>query len=88
MAVKQKNFLFQGANILFGGDRPNFKNRPYANGYYINPCIMVDCHDDMEIVKEEHFGPIMCIMRFSTEEEVLNRANNTLTGLAAGVFTK
>ncbi|XP_047135173.1 4-trimethylaminobutyraldehyde dehydrogenase [Hydra vulgaris] len=78
----------EGAKILCGGDKPKFENRSFANGYYINPCIMTHCHDGMEIIKEEHFGPIMCVMPFSNEEEVLNRANSSTTGLAAGVFTK
>ena len=49
---------------------------------------MDNCHDDMEIMKEEHFGPIMCVLKFSNEEEVMSRANNTRFGLSGGVFTR
>ena len=49
---------------------------------------MDSCNDTMEIIREEHFGPIMCVLKFSTEEEVVDRANDTETGLAGGVFTR
>ena len=55
-------------------------------GYYMRPVVM-ECHDQMEITKEEHFGPICQIYKFKTEEEVLRRANDSNLGLAAGVFT-
>lgn len=47
-----------------------------------------DCRDEMTCVKEEIFGPVMSVLSFETEEEVLRRANDTTTGLAAGVFTR
>lgn len=47
-----------------------------------------DCTDDMTCVKEEIFGPVMSVLSFETEEEVLHRANDTTLGLAAGVFTR
>lgn len=47
-----------------------------------------NCRDDMTCVKEEIFGPVMSVMPFDTEEEVLQRANNTTFGLASGVFTR
>lgn len=47
-----------------------------------------DCRDDMTCVKEEIFGPVMSILPFDTEQEVLERANNTTFGLAGGVFTR
>lgn len=52
------------------------------------PLLAGDCRDDMTCVKEEIFGPVMSILSFDTEEEVLERANNTSFGLAAGVFTR
>ncbi|PWS20944.1 betaine-aldehyde dehydrogenase, partial [Enterococcus faecium] len=57
-------------------------------GYYMSPCVMDNCTDDMTCVREEIFGPVMSVLPFDTEEEVLQRANNTTMGLAAGVFTK
>jgi len=47
-----------------------------------------NCRDDMTCVKEEIFGPVMSVLPFDTEEEVLQRANNTTFGLASGVFTR
>lgn len=47
-----------------------------------------NCTDDMTCVKEEIFGPVMSILPFDTEEEVVERANNTKFGLAGGVFTR
>lgn len=47
-----------------------------------------DCRDNMTCVKEEIFGPVMSVLPFDTEEEVLRRANNTTYGLASGVFTR
>lgn len=54
----------------------------------MSPCVMTDCSDDMTIVKEEVFGPVMTVLPFDTEEEAVKRANDTDFGLAAGVFTK
>lgn len=52
------------------------------------PLLAGNCRDDMTCVKEEIFGPVMSILSFDTEAEVLERANNTSFGLAAGVFTR
>ena len=59
-----------------------------ANGPFVMPTIFDDCTDDMVIVKEEIFGPVAAVLSFETEEEVIERANNTVFGLSAGVFTK
>lgn len=53
----------------------------------LSPCAD-NCRDDMTCVKEEIFGPVMSVMPFDTEEEVIKRANNTTFGLASGVFTR
>ena len=58
------------------------------NGYFISPCILTECHDEMTAVREEIFGPVITILVFDTEEEVIRRANQTRYGLSAGVFTK
>jgi len=77
----------EGANILCGGVQPKLPGAN-ADGYYLTPCVMDNCHDQMEIIQEEHFGPIMCIMKFSAEDEVVARSNNTPYGLSGGVFTR
>lgn len=62
---------------------PTFPSFPVAS-----LCVTGDCTDDMTCVKEEIFGPVMSVLSFETEEEVLHRANDTTLGLAAGVFTR
>ena len=78
-----------GATLLTGGIRleKDFKGRDISAGNFITPAIFTDCDDTMEICKEEIFGPVLTILCFDTEEEVIERANNSVYGLAAGVFT-
>ena len=58
------------------------------HGYFISPCILTQCHDHMVAVKEEIFGAVATILLFDTEEEVIQRANNSPYGLSAGIFTR
>ncbi|MCP1366838.1 aldehyde dehydrogenase family protein, partial [Halomonas sp. BBD48] len=60
----------------------------YAKGAWAEPTVFTDCSDDMRIVREEIFGPVMAILDFDDEEEVIRRANDTHYGLAAGLFTE
>ncbi|MBE0368380.1 betaine-aldehyde dehydrogenase [Pseudoalteromonas aurantia] len=76
----------EGAKLLTGGEALSPASAP--NGYFVAPTVFVDCQDDMTIVKEEIFGPVMSILVFDEEAEVIKRANNTHLGLAAGVFTQ
>ncbi|XP_013200289.2 aldehyde dehydrogenase 1A1 [Amyelois transitella] len=71
----------EGAKLLTGGKR--IGNR----GYYIEPTVFADVDDEMTIAKEEIFGPVQSILKFDTLEEVIDRANDTNYGLAAGIFT-
>ncbi|MFT5612490.1 MAG: betaine-aldehyde dehydrogenase, partial [Polaribacter sp.] len=66
------------------GDTPT----ALADGCYVTPAIFADCTDDMSIVTDEVFGPLMSVLSFSSEEEVLKRANSTKFGLSGAVFTK
>ncbi|XP_046737958.1 aldehyde dehydrogenase 1A1-like isoform X1 [Diprion similis] len=72
----------QGAKLQIGGERHG------SVGYFIKPTVFSDVTDDMQIAKEEIFGPVQSILKFNTFEEVVERANATTYGLAAGVFTK
>ena len=72
----------EGARLTTGGERFGDK------GYFIQPTVFADVQDNMVIAKEEIFGPVMSLMKFTTVEEVIDRANNTSFGLAAGVCTK
>uniref|UniRef100_A0A671UQC5 Aldehyde dehydrogenase 9 family, member A1b n=1 Tax=Sparus aurata TaxID=8175 RepID=A0A671UQC5_SPAAU len=77
----------EGATVLCGGE-PFIPSDPkLRGGYYMTPCVLGNCTDEMTCVKEEIFGPVMSVLSFESEEEVLRRANDTSLGLAAGVFT-
>jgi betaine-aldehyde dehydrogenase len=76
----------EGAQLLAGGAR--IVAGDYARGQYVEPTVFADCRDDMRIVREEIFGPVMSILDFADEDEVIARANDTLYGLAAGVVTE
>jgi betaine-aldehyde dehydrogenase len=60
----------------------------FAKGNYVQPTVFTDCRDDMTICREEIFGPVMCILTYDNEAEVIRRANDTDYGLAAGVMTE
>ncbi|KGD70666.1 betaine-aldehyde dehydrogenase [Tatumella morbirosei] len=75
----------QGARLLAGGHE--LSGADFENGAWVAPTVFTDCHDDMEIVREEIFGPVMSILSYDNEQEVIRRANATDFGLAAGVVT-
>ncbi|XKE46646.1 betaine-aldehyde dehydrogenase [Halomonas organivorans] len=76
----------EGARVLAGGEA--WDQGDYARGAWAAPTVFTDCTDEMRIVREEIFGPVMSILAFDDEEEVIRRANDTTYGLAAGVFTE
>lgn len=75
--------LNEGATMLCGGKMPEHLNK----GYFLQPTVFVNVKEDMRIMREEIFGPVVCIQKFKTEEEAIALANNTHYGLAAGIFT-
>ncbi|MBC3373539.1 betaine-aldehyde dehydrogenase [Pseudomonas sp. SWRI92] len=76
----------EGARLLCGGGR--LTDGDLAKGAFVAPTVFTDCTDEMTIVREEIFGPVMSILTYDTEEEVIRRANDTDFGLAAGVVTR
>lgn len=74
-----------GARLLTGGKR--LTGGDFDAGAWVEPTVFTDCHDEMEIVREEIFGPVMSILTYTDEAEVIRRANATDFGLAAGVVT-
>lgn len=72
----------EGARLIAGGTRagPN-------TGCFVAPTVFADVTDDMTIAREEIFGPVMAVLDFENEEDVVTRANSTEFGLSAGVFT-
>ena len=70
-----------GARLVTGGTVPE------GPGYFVAPTVFADVGDEMSVAREEIFGPVMCVLDFDDEDEVIARANATPFGLAAGVFT-
>ncbi len=70
-----------GARLLLGGDRPE------GDGFFLNPTVFGEVDNDAPIAREEIFGPVLCAMRFRSEEQAIALANDTWAGLAAGVWT-
>jgi aldehyde dehydrogenase (NAD+) len=71
-----------GAHCATGGER---MDRP---GFFVEPTIFDNVDDDMTIAREEIFGPVLCVMKFEDVNEVIDRGNKTIYGLAAAVWTK
>ncbi|MBB3772385.1 betaine-aldehyde dehydrogenase [Angulomicrobium tetraedrale] len=76
----------EGARLLAGGGRVTANG--LGAGAFIAPTVFDGCTDGMSIVREEIFGPVMAVLSFTDEDEVIARANDTEFGLAAGVFTR
>jgi betaine-aldehyde dehydrogenase len=72
----------EGARLICGGARAAFNS-----GYYVQPTVFADVTDSMTLAREEVFGPVMAVLDFTSEQEVISRANDSEFGLAAGVFT-
>jgi phenylacetaldehyde dehydrogenase len=72
----------QGAKAAAGGQKKGDK------GYFVEPTVLVDTTEDMKVVQEEIFGPVVVAMPFSSTEEIIPRANDNVYGLAAGVWTR
>jgi len=75
----------EGARLVCGGER--LTDGALGKGCYVAPTIFSDCRDDMRIVREEIFGPVMSLIAYDDEDEAVRRANDTDYGLAAGVVT-
>ena len=76
-----------GARVVCGGHRAT-GTAVLDRGFFVEPTVFSACTDDMTIVREEIFGPVMSVLAFDDEAEVVARANDTEFGLAAGVFTR
>ena len=75
-----------GATLVAGGGVPRLQG--LEQGYFVEPTVFTDVKDGMRLASDEIFGPVMSVLDFSDEDEVVARANATEFGLAAGVFTR
>jgi len=78
--------VVEGATLVSGGTAVSVSG--CEGGNFVAPTIFADCRDDMRIVREEIFGPVLSMLVFDDEAEAIRRANATRFGLAAGVFTR
>lgn len=76
----------EGARLVCGGNRISANG--LGNGYFVEPTIFTETTPSMRIVQEEIFGPVLAVQRFRDEEEAIRLANDTVYGLAGGVFTQ
>jgi acyl-CoA reductase-like NAD-dependent aldehyde dehydrogenase len=74
-----------GAKAAIGGGVP--EGAEFERGYWIQPTILTDVTNDMEIVREEIFGPVLCVLPYSDEADAVRQANDSPYGLSAGVWT-
>jgi len=77
----------EGARLLTGGEAANGGDQA-KKGFYITPTVFADVKPSMKIAREEIFGPVVAISSFSSEEDALAHANDTMYGLGAAVFTQ
>jgi len=75
-----------GAKLLYGGKVPS--DPALSRGYFVEPTVFADVTDDMRIAKEEIFGPVVSILRWSEENDVIARANSLDYGLTASIWTR
>jgi aldehyde dehydrogenase (NAD+) len=76
----------EGATCRLGAERPS--DPALANGFYVQPAVMVDVTSQMTIAQDEIFGPVPALMRFSDEDDAIRIANSTRYGLSSGLWTK
>jgi betaine-aldehyde dehydrogenase len=72
----------EGATFAHGG------NRPRGKGFFVEPAVLTGLDDEMTVVREEIFGPVMSVLTWRDEDDVVRRANNTPFGLTANVWTR
>ena len=72
----------EGAKAVVGGERHGDK------GYFVEPTVLVDTNENMKVVREEIFGPVVTAIPFTDYDDVVKQANDTVYGLAAGIWTR
>src|SRR5690625_1463906 len=81
-----KNGLKEGATLAVGGGRP--EDTELQNGFFYLPTVLTECSTELNVVQNEGFGPVITVEKFSTEEEAIRLANDSVYGLSGGVWSK
>ena len=76
----------EGARVVAGGER--ITDGELGKGCFVRPTLIVDATNDMRVAREEIFGPVAVVIKFHSEDEVIEQANDSLYGLGGGVFTQ
>ncbi len=74
-----------GAKVVLGGGKPT--GARFASGHWIEPTILTDVTNDMEVAREEIFGPVLCVLRYTDVNDAVQQANDSPYGLSAGVWS-
>jgi len=77
----------EGATVLTGGKAPALEG-PLEQGYFFQPTIFCDVRNEMRVAQEEIFGPVVSVITFKDEDDLLRQANQTIYGLSAGIWTR
>ena len=77
----------EGATVLTGGEPPQLEG-DFQKGFFFQPTIFSDVKNQMRVAQEEIFGPVTSVITFTSEEELIREANETIYGLSAGIWTR
>jgi acyl-CoA reductase-like NAD-dependent aldehyde dehydrogenase len=77
----------EGAKVLAGGEAPQLEGA-FKNGYFFKPTIFADVNNQMRVAQEEIFGPVVSVISFKDEDDLIKQANDTIYGLSAGIWTR
>jgi acyl-CoA reductase-like NAD-dependent aldehyde dehydrogenase len=77
----------EGATVLTGGATPQLDPQ-FQNGYFFQPTIFSDVDNKMRVAQEEIFGPVSSVITFTDDDELIQKANDTIYGLSAGIWTR
>ena len=77
----------EGATVLTGGQSPNLEGA-FQKGYFFTPTIFAEVKNSMRVAQEEIFGPVVSVISFTDEDDLIKQANDTIYGLSAGIWTK
>ncbi len=77
----------EGATVFAGGESPQLKG-PFQKGYFFQPTIFSEVKNQMRVAQEEIFGPVVSVISFNDEDDLIRQANETVFGLSAGIWTR